>query len=206
MDNIEKELKLALQYIEPYWRMQNNYQDYKSSFIYDAKTFEEVITLSSEYGIDVKYAIHRWYNFHTSLRCEYIFTEFGAVKDKNYKNKEIDIYINDVPFDVKLTVYPMALKEHPFNLRKREGKNKMIEWFYIHQSQEGRMHMLNRLFIVCDGKTQKESLALKCDFDIIREKIGNYMKVVNEKGLNSVTFNCKGKEYTVNSDIIYITK
>ena len=51
MDNIEKELKLALQYIEPYWRMQNNYQDCKSSFIYDAKTFEEVITLSSEYGV-----------------------------------------------------------------------------------------------------------------------------------------------------------
>lgn len=51
MDNIEKELKLALQYIEPYWRMQNNYQDYKSNFIYDVKTFEEVITLSSEYGV-----------------------------------------------------------------------------------------------------------------------------------------------------------
>ena len=109
-------------------------------------------------------------------------------------------------FDVKLTIYPMALKEHPFNLRKREGKNKMIEWFHINQSQEKRMHMLNRIFIVCDGETQMESLALKCDFDSIREKICNYMKVVNEKGLNSITFNYKGEEYIVNSDIIYITK
>ncbi len=205
MNNIEKELQLALDYIEPYWKMQSDYQDYKSSFIYNAQSLDEVISRSSEYGIDVKYAIHRWYNYHTSIRCEYIFTEFGAVKEKNRKNRGVDIYINGVPFDVKLTVYPMALKDHPFNLRKREGKNKMIEWFYIHQSQEGRMHMLNRLFIVCDGKTQKESLALKSNFQCIREKTGNYMAVVNEKGFNSLTIYKDNNEYNVKSDIIYIT-
>ena len=46
--------------------------------------------------------------------------------------------------------------------------------------------MLNRLFIVCDGKTQKESLALKCDFDIIREKTGKDPTEAFEQALENI--------------------
>jgi len=204
MENFEIELKKALQHIDENWIMQNNYNDSKSNFIYRANTVNEVIELSKLNKIDYKYALHRWYNFKTSIYCENLFIKFGAKKEKYLKNKEIDIYINEIPFDVKLTVYPKTLSDHPYDLKSREGKNKMIEWMYKHQSQEQRKHLANRLFIVCDGKTPYERLCLKSDFEQIKNKIQAYIDEVNKIGFNKLTINDAGKEYNVISDIIYI--
>ena len=80
----------------------------------------------------------------------------------------------------------------------------MIAWLYKHQSQQQRKHLANRLFIVCDGINQYESLCLKSDFDQIRNKIQIYLQNVKENGFNKITIKDNGKEYIVNSDIIYI--
>lgn len=205
MTNLELELQKALKVIGANWRMQNNYNDYKSNFIYRVDTLDEVIKNSKINNIDEKYSIHRWYNFKTSIACENIFVEYGATKEKNYRNKEIDIYINGVPFDVKLTVYPNALASHPYDLKTREGKNNLIKWFYKHQSQQQRKHLANRLFIVCDGKNQYESLCLKSDFEQIRKKIIDFINDCKTNGFNTLKIYDKGIEYVVQSDIIYIT-
>ena len=203
-NNLEQELKSVLNHIDANWKMQNNYLDYKSNFIYNALTIDEIVELSRSYDIDYKYALHRWYNFQTSIQCEKIFIEFGAKKDEDTKNKEIDIYINGVPFDVKLTVYPKSLSNRPFDLKTRIGKNQMIEWLYANQSQQQRKHLANRIFIVCDGENQYESLSLKSDFNQIRKKIFEYLKETDQRGFNELTIVDNGIKYNVKSDIIYI--
>lgn len=202
--NIELEIKKALQYIRPEWKMQNNYNDYKSNFIYRVKTVDECIREAENNNIELQYVLHRWYNFVTSIHCEELFIECGAEKEEDLKNKEIDIYIDGVPFDVKLTVYPKALYNHPYNLKTREGKNKMIEWMYEHQSQQGRKHLKNRLFIVCDGKEQYNSLCLKSDFEQIKTKIQNFMQNIKINGFNEMIIIDGGIKYKVISDIICI--
>lgn len=203
-NKLEQDLQRALTLIDENWSRQTNEDDFKSRFIYYTESLDEVIKLAEQNQVDVKYAIHRWYNFHTSIQSEKIFTEFGAIKESNKKHKEIDIYINEVPFDVKLTVYPKKLSEHPYDLNTREDKNKMIEWMYANQSQEGRKHLANRLFIVCDGKTSYDNLCLKSDFNQMRNKIEQYMNYVKKNGFNELTITDNGQAYTVNSDIIYI--
>ena len=203
LSNLELELQKALKYINANWSMQNNFYDYRSNFIYKVNSVDECISQAQENNISTDYAIHRWYNFKTSKQCENIFVEYGADPELDEKNKEIDIYINNIPFDVKLTVYPNALKEHPYDLKTRDGKNQMIRWLYEHQSQQGRKHLKNRLFIVCDGKNQYESLCLKSDFTQIRKKILLYLETT-KKGFNELKIYDNGKEYIVQSDIIYI--
>ena len=202
---VEKELQKALDLISPQWVMQNNYNDYRSNFIYSVETVDECIRLAKENGVSVEYALHRWYNFKTSIQCEQIFCGYGAVKETDRKNREIDIYIDGVPFDVKLTVYPKALSSHPYDLSTRNGKDKMIQWMYENQSQQQRKHLANRLFIVCDGKNAYDSLRLKSDFGQIRKKIKEYLNYIKLNGFNELEIVDFGKTYRVCSDIIYIS-
>ena len=204
MNNLELELKKALHYISSDWRMQYNYGDYKSNFIYHVETVDECIELAKKNDVSVEYALHRWYNFKTSTFCEKIFIDLGAKKEQDEKNKEIDLYIDDIPFDIKLTVYPKRLSNHPYDLTTREGKNALIKWLYENQSQQSRKHLKNRLFIVCDGKTQEDSLSLKSDFSKIEVKIKEYMSYQKEYGFNEINIVDRNNTYTVKSDIIYI--
>lgn len=70
----------------------------------------------------------------TSITCGYLFCEFGAIHEKDIHNNDVDIYINGISFDVKLTVYPAKLSKRPSDLMTREGKNSMIQWYYAKQS------------------------------------------------------------------------
>ena len=201
---LEEELKKALSHMNPKWSMQNNFYDFNSNFIYIVKTYDEVVRLSKARNINPEYALHRWYNFNTSIYCEQLFVEYGAKKESDTKNKEIDIYINNIPYDVKVSVYPKALANHPYDLNTRDGKNEMIKWLYEHQSQQGRKHYKNRLFIICDGKDQEECLKLKSDFDQIKTKIKEFMDN-SKNGFNKLKVSDHGIQVTVISDIIYIT-
>ena len=201
---LRKELKLALKHLNANWKMQSDADDEKSRFIYTTKTVNAVLEQAKLNDIDPSYALHRWYHYHTSKECENIFIENGAIKEPNYHHKTIDIYIQGISFDVKLTVYPQKLADHPYDLTTRQGKNKMIEWLYKNQSQEQRKHLKNRLFIVCDGDTPYESLCLKSNFEQIEEKIKIYLQITTEKGFNELEIFDNGIRYSIKSDIIYI--
>ena len=202
--NLLKELKTALNYLDIDWNMQNNYYDIRSNFIYSVRTVDECIKKADEFGINRNYALHRWFNFITSIECQNIFVEFGAKQEENKKHRKIDIYIDGVPFDVKLTVYPAKLSDHPYNLNTRAGKNDMIRWLDANQSQEQRKHLANRLFIVCDGSSRYESLCLKADFKQIREKISSFMDFCGKFGFNKLDIYDNNNKFIVYSDIIYI--
>jgi hypothetical protein len=85
-------------------------------------------------------------------------------------------------------------------MTRRQGKNNLIKWLYKNQSNEGRHHNANRIFIVCDEQSIEKSLILKCRFDIIKPKIIAFVNYTKKKGHNNILINNK----KVYSDIIYI--
>lgn len=204
-NELENEIKKAADLLSNNWIFQNNFDDYKSNFIYKVKTINEVYNESKNNGIDFQYALHRWYNFNTSILSENIFVELGATKESNPKHKEIDLYIDGIPFDVKLTVYPKKLEKENLDLRSRNDKNNLIRWLYNNQSQQQRKHLKNRLFIVCKGNSINENQKLKSDFNQIRQKVKDFIKYSSINGFNELEIDDNNIKYTVKSDIIYIS-
>lgn len=205
MKTLEEDLRECLSIINSDWNTQNNILDKQTNFIYQCNTLKECLDLIDKQNVDKEYALHRWFNYMTSIKCEDIFCEYGAVHDNNIYNHNVDIYIKGIPFDVKLTVYPAKLYQHPYNLKTRKGKNQMINWYYLNQSQESRKQLINRIYVVCDGSSQKERLELKCNFSIIRDKIKKFIDYTTKNGFNTVYITDNNKEYKIYSDIIYIT-
>ena len=105
---------------------------------------------------------------------KHYFVNIGAIKVENKKDKEKDIFINDIPFDVKVTNYPSTAYEK-FNLKNIEDRNNLATWFYNNQSQEGRKHLKNRLFVVCNGKDNDEKWKNRINLDLLENKIKNFM-------------------------------
>lgn len=202
--NIESDLKRCLNMISSDWKIQDNKNDSSTNFIYNAKSLDECLDLIKKNNANKDYALHRWYNYYTSVQCEYLFCDYGAVHEKDIKNHNVDIYIKNIPFDVKLTVYPKALSEKPFNLKQRTGKNQMIQWFYTHQSQGKRKQILNRLYVVCDGNNPEENLKMKSNFELLRKYICSFMNYTEKYGFNKVNITDNQVKYTLYSDIIYI--
>lgn len=204
--NLEKDLQKCLELISSKWVMQNNICDAKTNFIYGCKTLDECISKIQEYDVDASYALHRWYNFMTSVYCEYIFCEFGAVHEDDEYNHDIDIYIDNVPYDVKLTIYPAKLSNRPYNLKTQDGKNRMVKWYYKNQSQQSRKQLVNRIYVVCDGGTPYECLRMKSDFDLLRARINSFMEWVRENEMNELEVLESGKKYLLKSDIVYVAR
>ena len=81
----------------------------------------------------------------------------------------------------------------------------MIKWYYANQSQQARKQMLNRLYIVCDGKDAYECLIMKSDFTILREIISAFMNYCIHSGVNNIEIIDEPNKYSLKSDIIYIS-
>lgn len=205
MTQLESDLIRCLAMINPDWKMQNNILDKQTNFIYQCETLDDCLTEISIRNVDKEYALHRWYNYMTSIACEYIFCDYGAVHDDNIYNHDVDIYINDIPFDVKLTVYPAKLSNRPYNLNTRNGKNQLIQWYYANQSQQSRKQLLNRIYVVCDASTQAECLEMKSNFSLLRKAIQEFMEDSLQNGVNIIQVNDNDEIYTLQSDIVYIS-
>ena len=205
MSNLEKDLRDCLSMISNDWDMQNDFNDKKTNFIYSTKSLKECLHLINFHKVDKDYTLHRWYNYMTSVYCEYLFCEYGAIHEQDKCNHDVDIYINEIPFDVKLTIYPAKLSNRPYNLKTRKGKNQLIQWYYSNQSQQARKQLLNRIYIVCDGNTPYECLKMKSDFNILKKKIKQFMEYSIKNGFNKLSIKDDNKEYILYSDIIYIT-
>lgn len=204
---IKNDLQACLNKLENNWDIQTNRGDEESNFIYEYDSLTESLNEINSKGVNKQTALHRWYNYITSIACEYLFCEYPMVK--HHPNKychDIDIYINSTPFDVKLTVYPKSLREEkPYDLSTRDGKNQMIKWFYENQSQGNRKQMVNRIYVVCDAETYEQSLAMKCEFDVIREQIKNFLDDISVNGFNKITIRDESENYDLLSDIVYVT-
>ena len=203
LDFTEKQLKKLDSY-DWYGIKQNNRLDAKTNFIYKVYGYndlESFIYQAKLSDIERRYAKNRWYNFHSSIATEIIFSNSPLVTPNlNEKSKLVDFSIMDVKFDHKGTVFPKAYTKN-FRDAVRDKKN-LIEWFYKNQSVQGRYHLSNRLFIVFYSDNG-EHWRLKAELHMIKNEIEKYLKNYNQKKLVKVELE-PGR--TSLSDIIFIKK
>lgn len=171
----ESEIKKAIPYLMNKWEKQNDKSDDDTNFIYYCQELRQVIDLAKTNNCDSCYAIHRWYNYQCSKQVENLFCKYGAVHWQNEKDHDIDFTIQNIPFDLKLSIISDKYNGDR-NLSKRENKDKYIEWLKENQSMENRKHIKNKIYVVC--KAQKHiynKLICKSNFRVIEAKIQSFM-------------------------------
>jgi hypothetical protein len=204
-EKLEADLKRCLNLLSQVWTKQSDQLDKQTNFIYKADSLDSLQKMIKSQMVNEQYALHRWYNFKTSTYLQTIFCDFGAIQETNPYHHDIDIYILGNSFDIKLTVFPQKLSQNHFSINTRSGKNSLIRWYYANQSQESRKQILNRIYVVCDGKNQKENQILKSEFDIIRKKVKNFFMYANAHGINKIEITDLLKVKMVYSEIIRVS-
>lgn len=181
LQEIETELKKRTKFKYKWGRVQNNYDDDLTKFIYATRTFDDVINeVKSRFGhrIDYKqlgdYTVNRWYNFWSAEALEFIFAQHPKVKRAIAKDKFCDFFVDGVPFDLKTTVFPKSVRFH-FRYAKAHPE-KLALWFYEHQSGEQRQHFHNRLFLVLHKAFDPSlSWTLKAEISWLEQLINGYL-------------------------------
>jgi hypothetical protein len=207
LQKIETELKKRLDI--PYlWGMkQNDIYDTMTNFIYNVTDFNELLNTIKErfdrkerYGVVYNYALNRWFNFWSAHAIEYIFCSLpNVVPAKNKNDKLLDFEIHGIKFDHKTTVYP---KKYNKTIKEaRANPVDLVEWLYDNQSQQKRMHLKNRLFIVLYARSGKH-WKLKAEITWLKGLIEKYMNNFDTKNL--IKYNVNGND--VIADIIWGVK
>lgn len=206
---LEKELKKRLNFNYVWGRKQTNEFDSKTNFIYKTENFENLISQIDKAFIDnpnfdelKNYSLNRWFNFWSSKGVEAIFCKNNKVTPHlNSKDKFIDFYIENIPFDHKTTVFPKGFeKSIPYAINH---KKELIEWLYNNQSKEQRQHFKNRIFVVLiDYDNPTEHWQLKAEIVWLKSLISTYLTNFDCSKLQTLSFENKA----VYSDIIWAIK
>lgn len=154
---------------------QQNDWDTLTNFIYQCRSFELLQHHIKDWEAKRKdYALNRWLNFWSAKGVEQIFAQHQKVKTyPNEKSKTIDFFIENIPFDHKTTIFP---KGFGHSLEQAQAQPQLlIDWLYQNQSQEGRMHWHNRLFLVLYDTKQQEHWKIKAEIDFFQSKIEAYL-------------------------------
>lgn len=201
LNEVEIELKKRLSYPYQWGKMQNDAFDKKSNFIYETSHFDKLLGQLKFADSDLKnYALNRWYNFWSAKAVEYLFTSHpNVIANKNSRDKLIDFRINNIPFDHKTSRFPLGFKQSYRYAKK--NKMQLIQWLYTNQSQEGRKHLKNRLFIVVYDQKTKDHWKIKAELRLLKAAIDKYIANFSEEKLSQFDFG-DGKIF---SDIIWVT-
>ena len=200
LQSLESELKKRLDFPYTWGRKQSDEWDRKTKFIYQTQDFESLETQCKDFDNELRnYAFNRWLNFWSAKAIEQIFTNYPNVrKEENQFSKTVDFYISEIPFDHKSSVFP---KQFGQSLDYAiEHKKELIEWLYQNQSQQGRKHLENRLFIIFFDEKNGEHWKMKTELSLIKEKIEDYLGNFSKDNL--VSLNLDSRE--ILSDVIWI--
>lgn len=202
LEKLELQLKKRLKYPYTWGRKQADDWDKMTNFIYEIRRFSDLEVMISNLSPELKnYALNRWLNFWSAKGIEQIFTsQQNVVANKNEYDKLVDFTINGIPFDHKTSVFPRGFKKD-FNYAY-QNKRELIQWFYDEQSQQGRKHLKNRLFVVLFDRNSLEYWKLKVEIRFIKQQIEQY---ITNFSLNKLEkFNFENEE--IFSDVIWIIK
>lgn len=203
----EKELKKRGEHPYRWGTKQTDALDQLTKFIYQTHQFTDLLELLNSISHQdysrqqiFDYALNRWYNFHSAMCVEAIFAKNPIVsKAQNSYNKEKDFFIENIPFDLKTTVFP---KKITLNWEATKGAPKeLAKWLYIHQSSQGRFHIKNRLFIVLNGKNQLH-WKMKAELTLIKQNVEAYLQDFHVSKLIKLTYS----EGFVFTDVIFVSK
>jgi len=204
MDLIRVENELKKRWNRPYkWgRKQQDDWDKKTNFIYETYSYKTLLFRVASFNEALQdYALNRWYNYWSAMAVENIFSaNDNVVANTNIYDKQIDFKINNIPFDHKTTIFPKGFNKNIDYAIKH--KKELIQWLYDNQSQQGRKHLSNRLFIVLIDSVSGEHWKMKAEIQNLKVAIDNYMRTFEASNLTELDFG-KG---TVYSDIIWLKK
>jgi len=195
---LEKELKKRLKFPYHWGRKQNNEWDNQTNFIYKISSFDELQTITNLMSQELKdYAMNRWFNYWSAMGVEYIFAQnHQVVANKDKYDKLVDFKILNIPFDHKTSVFP---QQYTQSLEfAQQNKKDLIIWLYINQSQQGRKHYANRLFVVLYSQNG-EHWKMKANLSFLKQNIENYLNNFNHENLIIL----KQGENRIYSDIIF---
>ncbi|MGD8305224.1 MAG: hypothetical protein PVF17_01095 [Ignavibacteria bacterium] len=208
LNQIEFELKKRLVYPYKWGRKQNDQFDKLTNFVYHVKNFDDLVKevdkrfkKDKEHQNIANYALNRWYNFWSAQAVEKIFCSLPNVKPAlDEKDRLVDFRIDGFTFDHKTSVFP---KNFPYPANEAVKKtDELIKWLYKNQSQQGRKHFKNRLFVVLyspDGEHWK----LKAEISWLEERIKKYMEGFNPHYL--LKFQLEKGHYTL-ADVIWAVR
>jgi len=208
LSQIECELRKRLPYPYEWGQKQSDYFDNQTNFIYRISFFDELLNEiktrfknNPEFEKYFNYALNRWYNFWSAQAVEKIFCSLPNVTPAlDEKDHLVDFSIGGFTFDHKTSVFPKSydktLKEAIVNT------GDLIKWLYKNQSQERRMHLKNRLFIMLYS-TISEHWKLKAEISWLKNEIENYMIGFNPHFL--MKFNLEDGNETI-ADVIWAIK
>ncbi len=202
LSRVEKELKKRLSYSYRWGRKQSDVWDQQTNFIYTTYSVNMLLKRAEHFDQPLRdYAFNRWYNFWSAMAVEDIFASHASVEpNRNSFDKLVDFKIEKIPFDHKTSVFPRGFNRS--YAYAREHEDELIDWLYANQSQQGRKHLKNRLFIVLyDGKTMQH-WKMKSEIMLLKSVIDQYVKNFSKKQLHRFDFG----EGEVFSDMIWVTK
>lgn len=200
LQSLESELKKRLDFPYKWGRKQSDDWDFKTKFIYKTKDFVTLENQCKDFDNELRnYAFNRWLNFWSAKAIKHIFTSNPVVKkEDNPFSKTIDFYISDVPFDHKSSVFPKQFgKSFDYAI---DHKKELIEWLYNNQSQQGRKHFANRLFIIFFDEKNGDHWKLKTELILIKEKVEDYLRNFSRDSLVSLNL----ESHEILSDVIWI--
>jgi len=201
LERVERELKKR--WIVPYrWgRRQSDEWDRRTNFIYTTYSFESLLRKSEGLNEDLKnYALNRWYNFWSAKAVEHIFASHPLVTpNKNRYDKLVDFTIDDIPFDHKTSIFPRGFDRGLEYAKKH--KEELIYWLYENQSQQGRKHLKNRLFVVLYDRSE-EHWKLKAEISLIKMSVQEYLRRFDAKELSRIEV----EKSEALSDILWVVK
>ncbi len=207
--DIETQLKKRWQYKYKWLKKQNDQWDAYTNFIYTTQNWEDLIkeiaAVVELYKLNKEeafyYAINRWYNFWSSVAVEGFFCSLPQViPTKNNKEKLTDFSIHNIPFDHKTSVFPKGFGKG-FAYAKAY-KEQLLYWLYNNQSQQGRKHLANRLFIIVYDKNGNH-WKLKAEISLLQQAINNYVATFEPDQLTTLKFS---ENQMALSDIIWVTQ
>ncbi len=202
LKRVEIELKKRWAYPYHWGRKQSDDWDRITHFIYTTYSFKSLLERTDTFDNDLRdYALNRWYNFWSAMACEYIFaTHHIVTPNRDRYDKLVDFSIQNIPFDHKTSVFPKGFKQ-TIGYAKQH-KLELIRWFYTNQSQQGRRHLANRLFVVLFDHQSNDHWKLKAEINLLRQAIDTYMNGFSIPNL--ITLNIENRQ--VLSDVIWVER
>jgi len=202
LQRVEKELKNRLLYPYIWGRKQSDCWDSDTNFIYKTYSMKSLLHKTEKLNENLKnYAFNRWYNYWSAMAVEDIFASYSKViPNKNIYDKLVDFTIDGIPFDHKTSVFPKGFKKSYKYAREHELE--LLYWLYNNQSQEGRKHLKNRLFIIMYDSNYYQHWKLKAEIMLIKKYIDDYVINFSINNLKRLKFG----NNEILSDIIWIVK
>ena len=202
LELLENQLKKRLTLPYLWGRKQTDEWDKETKFIYSTRSFSQLQKNICKLHLKLQnYALNRWLNYWSAKAIEQIFSYHEKITPHiNKYDKEIDFFIGNIAFDHKTSVFPKGFtKGFDYAL---QNKRELIIWLYDKQSQEGRKHHKNRIFVVLYDKTNAEHWKLKAEIHLIQKVIDTYVKSFSVSNLEQLSFGQK----TIFSNIIWVIK